>query len=48
MSQDNQHAAPEEVAGGYGTPTVEQETGADAKQFAQPRAEGDSGSYGRA
>ena len=46
MSQDNQHAAPEEVAGGYGTPTVEQETGADAKQFAQPREEGDSGGAG--
>jgi hypothetical protein len=41
MSQDNQHAAPEEVAGGYGTPTVEQETGGDAQQFAQPREEED-------
>ena len=41
MSQDNQHAAPEEVAGGYGTPTVEQETGGDATQFAQPREEED-------
>ena len=41
MSQDNQHPAPEEVAGGYGTPTVEQETGGDAKQFAQPREEED-------
>jgi hypothetical protein len=41
MSQDNQHEAPDEVAGGYGTPTVEQETGGDAKQFAQPREEED-------
>ena len=40
MSQDNQHAAPEEVAGGYGTPTVEQEMGG-SKQFAQPREEED-------
>lgn len=39
MSQDNQHAAPEEEAGGYGTPTVEQEMG--GKQFAQPREEED-------
>jgi hypothetical protein len=39
MSQDNQHAAPEEEAGGYGTPTVEQEVG--GKQFAQPREEED-------
>lgn len=27
MSQDNQHAGAEEEAGGYGTPTVEQEAG---------------------
>ena len=39
MSQDNQHAAPEEEAGGYGTPTVEQEMG--GKQIAQPREEED-------
>lgn len=39
---DNQHAAPEEEAGGYGTPTAEQESGGpDAKQFAQPREEED-------
>jgi hypothetical protein len=42
MSQDNQHAGPEEEAGGYGTPTAEQELGgADNKQFAQPREEED-------
>ncbi|MBT2534069.1 hypothetical protein J7E83_18450 [Arthrobacter sp. ISL-48] len=42
MSQDNQHAEPEEEAGGYGTPTAEQEMGgADNKQFAQPREEED-------
>ncbi len=42
MSQDNQHAEPEEEAGGYGTPTAEQELGgADNKQFAQPREEED-------
>lgn len=42
MSQDNQHAAPEEEVGGYGTPTAEQELGgADNKQFAQPREEED-------
>jgi len=42
MSQDNQHAAPEEEAGGYGTPTAEQETGGpDNRQFAQPREEED-------
>ena len=39
MSQDNQHAAPEEEAGGYGTPTAEQEAG--GQQFAQPREEED-------
>ena len=26
MTRTSQHPAPEEVAGGYGTPTVEQET----------------------
>ena len=42
MSQDNQHAEPEEEVGGYGTPTAEQEMGgADNKQFAQPREEED-------
>ncbi|HEY8699953.1 MAG TPA: hypothetical protein VIM08_03150 [Arthrobacter sp.] len=42
MSQDNQHAQPEEEAGGYGTPTAEQEAGGAAnKQFAQPRGEED-------
>ncbi|MET4591288.1 hypothetical protein [Arthrobacter sp. 754] len=42
MSQDNQPTAPEEEAGGYGTPTAEQESaGADSKQFAQPRDEED-------
>ena len=42
MSQDNQHAEPNEEVGGYGTPTVEQETGgAETKQFAQPREEED-------
>jgi hypothetical protein len=39
MSQENQQPAPEEEAGGYGTPTVEQEMG--GKQFAQPREEED-------
>jgi hypothetical protein len=42
MSQDNQHAAAEEEAGGYGTPTAEQEMGGpDNRQFAQPREEED-------
>ena len=41
MSQDQQQGSPaEEEAGGYGTPTVEQEMGGgDAKNFAQPREE---------
>jgi len=41
MSQDNQQdRAVEEEAGGYGTPTPEQELpGGDAKTFAQPRDE---------
>jgi hypothetical protein len=39
---ENQHAEPEEEAGGYGTPTAEQEMGGtDGKQFAQPRDEED-------
>jgi hypothetical protein len=39
MTQDQQ-GTPIEEAGGYGTPTVEQETaGGDAKTFAQPREE---------
>lgn len=34
MSQDNQHTGPEKEAGGYGTPTAEQEMGgADNTQF---------------
>lgn len=42
MSQDNQHIQPEEEAGGYGTPTAEQEMGgAGGQQFAQPREEED-------
>lgn len=42
MSQDKQHTGAEEEMGGYGTPTVEQETaGADGKQFARPRQEED-------
>lgn len=40
MSQDNQHTDPDEVQGGYGTPTAEQEMGG-GKQFAQPREEED-------
>ncbi len=41
MTQDNQQArSVEEEAGGYGTPTAEQELpGGDAKAFAQPRVE---------
>jgi hypothetical protein len=41
MSQEQQQGSPiEEEAGGYGTPTVEQEMGGgDSKQFAQPREE---------
>lgn len=40
MSEDNQHRAVEEEAGGYGTPTAEQELpGGDGKAFAQPRDE---------
>ncbi|MCX6498511.1 MAG: hypothetical protein NTU93_06875 [Arthrobacter sp.] len=41
MTQDNQQAGSvEEEAGGYGTPTVEQELpGGAAKSFAQPRDE---------
>ena len=39
MAQDNQQD-PIEEAGGYGTPTAEQETpGGDARKFAQPREE---------
>lgn len=39
MSQEQQ-GSPIEEAGGYGTPTVEQEmAGADTKKFAQPRKE---------
>lgn len=39
---DQQHSVPEEEAGGYGTPTSEQESaGVDKKQFAQPRDEED-------
>ena len=34
MSQDNQHAEPEEEVGGYGSPTAEQEMGgAGSRQF---------------
>lgn len=41
MTQDNQQArSVEEEAGGYGTPTAEQELpGGDAKAFTQPRVE---------
>ena len=41
MTQENQHGrAVEEEAGGYGTPTAEQEMpGGDGKTFAQPREE---------
>jgi len=41
MTQDSQHEpAAEEEAGGYGTPTAEQELpGGDDKSFAQPRDE---------
>jgi hypothetical protein len=41
MSQEQQQGSPiEEEAGGYGTPTVEQEMGGgDTKNFAQPREE---------
>jgi hypothetical protein len=40
MSQEQQGSPIEEEAGGYGTPTVEQEMGgADTKKFAQPREE---------
>ena len=38
MTQENQHEDPIEEAGGYGTPTAEQEMG-DSKSFAQPREE---------
>ncbi|WP_426228612.1 hypothetical protein [Pseudarthrobacter sp. DSP2-3-2b1] len=42
MSQNSQGTTPEEEAGGYGTPTAEQEMGgAGGKQFAQPREEED-------
>ena len=40
MTQENQHEDPAEEAGGYGTPTAEQEMPpGDAKSFAQPREE---------
>ncbi|WP_246528096.1 hypothetical protein [Pseudarthrobacter albicanus] len=40
MSQEQQHGNPAEEAGGYGSPTVEQEMpGGDTKKFAQPREE---------
>lgn len=47
MSQDQQDSPIEEEAGGYGTPTVEQEMGgADKKSFAQPREEESFGAAG--
>lgn len=47
MSQEQQGTPIEEEAGGYGTPTVEQEMGgADAKKAAQPRDEESFGAAG--
>ncbi|MBB6402903.1 hypothetical protein [Arthrobacter sp. AZCC_0090] len=47
MDTDHEHSAEEEVAGGYGTPTPEQETAGPGDQKAKPE-DSESGSISEA